>query len=116
MPPAARGSFRQPLNADGCRPRTDEVADHHRGLWPATVMTGHAREYRGPRQSRIWASEQSMKRLIFRFLSKSHLGECLGDEMATVLASRDNVRQMTPCGGLLRRSTIPAFHRKRSPF
>jgi hypothetical protein len=39
MPPAARGSFRQPLNADGCRPRTDEVADHHRGLWPATVMT-----------------------------------------------------------------------------
>ena len=30
------------------------------------------------------------------FLSKSHLGECLGDEMATVLASRDNVRQMTP--------------------
>jgi hypothetical protein len=23
-----------------------------------------------------------MKRLIFRFLSKSHLGECLGDEMA----------------------------------
>jgi hypothetical protein len=54
-----------------------------------------------------------MKRLIFRFLSKSHLGECLGDEMATVLASRDNVRQMTPCGGLLRRSTIPAFHRKK---
>jgi hypothetical protein len=45
-------------------------------------MTGHAREYRGPRQSRIRASEQSMKRLIFRFLSKSHLGECLGDEMA----------------------------------
>jgi len=37
-----------------------------------------------------------MNRLIFRFLSKSHLGECLGDEMATVLASRDNVRQMTP--------------------
>jgi len=30
--------------------------------------------------------------------------------------SRDNVRQMTPCGGLLRRTTIPAFHSKRSPF
>jgi hypothetical protein len=25
-------------------------------------------------------------------------------------------RQMTLCGGLLRRKTVPAFHRKRSPF
>jgi molybdopterin-biosynthesis enzyme MoeA-like protein len=41
---------------------------------PTTNVVLHA--------SRIRASEQSMKRLIFRFLSKSHLGECLGDEMA----------------------------------
>ena len=57
-----------------------------------SAMTRH----KGPDDPAIWTSEQSMKRLIFRFLSKSHLGECLGDEMATVLASRDNVRQMTP--------------------
>ena len=38
-----------------------------------------------------------------RFLSKSHLGECLGEEMATLLASRDNIRQVTSWGGLLRR-------------
>jgi len=51
-----------------------------------------------------------------RFLSGVIWGEGLGDEMATLLASRDNIRQMTPCGGLLKRTTIPAFHRKRSSF
>ena len=49
-----------------------------------------------------------------RFLSEVILGEVLDDELATLLASRDNIRH--PCGGLVRRTTIPAFHRKRSPF
>jgi len=48
-----------------------------------------------------------------RFLSEVILGEVLDDELATLLASRE-IRH--PCGGLLRRTTIPAFHRKRSPF
>jgi hypothetical protein len=55
-------------------------------------------------------------RLVIFASCRESSGECLDDEMATLLASRDNIRQMTPCGGLLRRTTIPAFHRKRSSF
>jgi len=48
-----------------------------------------------------------------RSLSGGHLGEFPGDEMAALLASRDNIRQVRR---LVEAENIPAFHRKRSPF
>jgi hypothetical protein len=57
-----------------------------------------------------------MKRLASRPVG-SHPGEVLGDEMATLLASRDDVPANEALWRLVEGGqTIPAFHRKRSPF
>jgi hypothetical protein len=68
-----------------------------------------------PSTPRIWASEQSIKWLLFTSCRVSS-GGIPGDKMATLLESRDNVRQNDPSTGApLSRTTIPTFHRKRSP-